>query len=86
MAGERWVLTILICLFIILTILYMGTFATAKIEILKQRNLTAQNQQLQSQIQQQNAAVNTFVSQLQKCKIMEDVDNVLATINIERIK
>ena len=52
-ADERWVLVILMCLLIILTVLYVGTFTTAKIKVIQARNLTMQNQQLRIQQQQQ---------------------------------
>jgi Tfp pilus assembly protein PilO len=86
MKDERWILVILVCLFIILAILYIGTFTFTKIQTHNIRNLTAQVQQLESQMQQQNTAVNSFVSQLQTSKNMTDIDKILKTINVERIK
>jgi competence protein ComGC len=86
MKDERWVLIVLICLIVVLTLIDVGAFTTAKIHINNTRNLTAQVQQLESQIQQQNTAVNSFVSQLQKCKTMKDVDVELKSIGVERIK
>ena len=80
MKDERWFLVILICLFIMLTILYCGTFFyTTQVQAQQIRNLN-------TQIQQQQAVVNSFVSQLQTCKNMSDFDRVLKSINVERIK
>lgn len=79
MKDERWVLVILICLIVVLTLIDIGAFTTARIQAQQIRNLNVQ-------MQQQNAAVNSFVSQLQRCKTMKDLDDILATVNVKRIK
>jgi len=86
MKDERWVLIVLICLIVMLTLIDISAFTTARIQINNTRNLTVQVQQLQAQLQQQNTAVNSFVSQLQRCKTMKDVDELLKSVNVERIK
>lgn len=79
MTGERWVLVILICLIIVLTLLDVSAFTITKIQANNIRILNAQ-------LQQQNTGVNSFVSQLQRCETMKDVDKTLKSIGVERIK
>ena len=86
MADERWVLVILICLIIILTLIDISTFTAIKIQSNRIRNLIAQVQQQEAQLKQQQTGINTFVSQLQQCKDMEDIDRELKNIGVERIK
>ena len=86
MADERWVLVILICIIVVLTLIDVSTFTATKIQTNRIRNLTAQIQQQKAQLQEQQIGINTFVSQLQQCKTIEDLDNILKTINVERAK
>jgi hypothetical protein len=79
MTDGRWVLVILICLVVVLTLIDVGTFTAVKIQANNIRNLNAQMQQM-------NTGVNSFVSQLQRCETMKDVDKVLKSVGIERIK
>ena len=86
MAGERWVLVILICIIVVLTLIDVSTFTATKIQSNRIRNLTTQIQQQKVQLQEQQIGINTFVSQLQQCKTIKDLDNILKTINVERVK
>lgn len=79
MAGERWFLIIMGCLLIILTLLYADMFIEKRIQANNIKNLTIQ-------IQQRDAGINSFVSQLQRCETMKDVDKTLKSIGVERIK
>ena len=86
MADERWVLVILICLIVVLTLIDISAFTATKIQSNRIRNLTTQIQQQKVQLQEQQIGINTFVSQLQQCKTIKDLDNILKTINVERVK
>ena len=86
MADERWVLVILICIIVVLTLIDVSTFTATKIQTNRIRNLTTQIQQQKAQLQEQQIGINSFVSRLQQCKTIEDLDNILKTINVERIK
>ena len=79
MKNERWILVILICLIVVLTLLDVSAFTITKIQANNIRNLNVQ-------IQQRDVGVNSFVSQLQRCETMKDVDRVLKSVNVERLK
>ena len=79
MTDGRWVLVILICLIVVLTLIDVGSFTAIKIQANNIKNLNAQIQQLQT-------GVNSFVSQLQRCETMKDVDKTLKSVGAERIK
>jgi len=83
MADERkWkniALIVLVCLIIVLTLIDVSAFTIAKIQAQQIRNVRAE-------LQQQQVGVASFVSQLQRCKTMKDVDGLLKSVNVERIK
>lgn len=76
---ERWLLIILVSLFVMAAVTDVGAVITARTQF-----NTAQN--LQAQIQQQQNSINTFVAQLQRCKTLEDVDKVLGANGIQRVQ
>jgi len=83
MADERkWkniALIVLVCLIVVLTLIDVGAFTIAKIQAQQIKNVRAE-------LQQQQVGVASFVSQLQRCKTMKDIDELLKSVNVERIK
>lgn len=74
---ERWLLIILVCLFVMAAITDVTAVATAKVQLNRAQNL-------QAQLQQQQNSINTFTVQLRQCKTLGDVDKVLGAYGIQR--
>lgn len=70
-----------------LALLYVGTFLDISIRQANNiRVLIAEREQLTTQLQQQQAGINSFISQLQQCEKPEDYRRVLKSIGVEPIK
>ena len=76
---KNAILIIAICFIIVLTLIDVSLFGIVKIQTNRINEFTSQSQQYQ-------IGVDLFIFKLQQCKTMSDIDNVLKTINIERLK
>lgn len=79
---EMWknaILIIAICFIIVLTLIDVSLFSIVKIQALKINELTNQSRQ-------QQVGVDSFIFKLQQCKTINDLDMVLKSINVERLK
>jgi len=76
---ERAILIIALCFIVALTLIDLGLFTAIKFQTGRINELTNLNRQ-------QQVGIESFIMQLQQCKTLDDLDNALKIVNVERIK
>jgi len=76
---ERAILIIALCVIVALTLIDLGSFTALKLQANRINELINLNRQ-------QQIGIESFIMQLQQCETLDDLDDALKVVNVERIK